>query len=320
MRKKITKTIALLTSVVMAVGVILTVPSHRAEAASEAASAESVPIFRLYNPNSGEHFYTSDESERETLKKAGWWYEKIGWFAPKSSNTPVYRLYSYTGEHHYTTDAGEKDDLINRGWRDEGIAWYSDDKKSVSIYRDCNPNVNVGTHNYTASKSEHDNLVLLGWKDEGIGWYGLDTVILGTYEQDNDPSNGPEPIEWQVVGIRNGHILLLSKYVLDCKKYNETNTGITWEDCTLRTWLNNDFYNTAFPDDDEKKDDKDDVKDWIATAHNENPDSYELYRRWSTSYGAKGGNATNDNVFLLDTPIKDTSSTTPFVVIWIVQF
>jgi hypothetical protein len=120
-----------------------------------------------------------------------------------------------------------------------------------------------------------------------------DTVILGSYEQDNDLSNGPEPIEWQVIGTRDGHTLLLSKYALESKKYNEDYMEINWEDCTLRSWLNNDFYNTAFSASDRKR---------IVTAHNENPDSYELYKPWnkdSEVAGAVGGNATDDNVFLL---------------------
>ena len=302
-RKRKTKALAVLTSLVMAVGVILAVPSIPAEA----ASAGRVPMYRLYNPNSGEHFYTADQIERGNLEGAGWEYEGIGWYAPKSSNTPVYRLYNpNAGDHHFTTSTAERQNCLDAGWEDENIGWYSDDEKSVPLYREYNPNAATGTHNYTSNKSEHDNLVSLGWDDEGIGWYGVtppetdteyvpgDTVILGSYEQDNDLSNGAEPIEWQVVGTRDGHTLLLSKYALDRKEYNESNAtitpDITWEDCTLRSWLNNDFYNTAFSASDRKK---------IVTAHNENPDSYELYKQQNPSYGADGGNATDDKVFLL---------------------
>ena len=119
-------------------------------------------------------------------------------------------------------------------------------------------------------------------------------IQFGSYEQDNDLSNGAEPIEWEVVGTRDGHTLLLSKYALDCKKYNDNSGSITWENCTLREWLNNDFYNTAFSDTEKKR---------IATVFNENPDSYELYKPWlfelGSTYGAEGGNTTRDNVFLL---------------------
>lgn len=268
---------------------------------SQAADTTGVNMYRIYNPNSGEHFYTKNASEKDGLVTIGWKDEGIGWIAPEKSNTPVYRLYNpNSGDHHYTMNKNERDSLIVVGWNDEGIGWYSDDNKTVPLYREYNPNAVTGTHNYTADKAEHDSLVKAGWKDENIGWYAIgdgvkigDIVILGTYEQDNDLSNGPEPIEWQVIGTRDGHTLLLSKYALDCKKYNESWADVTWEDCTLRSWLNDDFYNTAFSSSDMER---------IVNAHNENPDSYELFKPWNFDdyeFGADGGNATNDNVFLL---------------------
>ena len=48
-----------------------------------------------------------------------------------------------------------------------------------------------------------------------------DIVTFGTYEQDNDSSNGQESIEWQVVDISDGKALLVSRYVLDNIEYNE---------------------------------------------------------------------------------------------------
>lgn len=47
-------------------------------------------------------------------------------------------------------------------------------------------------------------------------------VTFGQYEQDNDPENGPEPIEWFVVNLDKGNhrVLLLSRYVLDAYPYN----------------------------------------------------------------------------------------------------
>ena len=133
----------------------------------------TVKVYRLYNPNSGEHFYTASVGERNVLIGLGWKDEGIGWHAPESSDTPVYRLYNANGgEHHYTTNAAERDMLTGLGWNDEGIGWYSDDEKNVPLYRQYNPNAFSGNHNYTASKAENDWLVSLGWREEGIGWYG----------------------------------------------------------------------------------------------------------------------------------------------------
>ncbi|MDY6017558.1 MAG: TIR domain-containing protein, partial [Oscillospiraceae bacterium] len=72
-----------------------------------------------------------------------------------------------------------------------------------------------------------------------------DYVFFGAYEQDNSASNGKEHIEWLVLEVKDGKALVISKYALDCKQYNTNYTDVTWEACTLRRWLNNDFINAA---------------------------------------------------------------------------
>lgn len=129
-------------------------------------------MWRLYNPNSGEHFYTSDETERENVYNHGWNIEGYGWVAPSPSNSPVYRLYNpNAGDHHYTLDSSERDMLINKGWRYEGIGWYSDDAQTVPVYREYNPNAKSGAHNFTTDLDEHNHLISVGWRDEGIAYY-----------------------------------------------------------------------------------------------------------------------------------------------------
>ncbi|WP_321972241.1 hypothetical protein, partial [Paratractidigestivibacter sp.] len=139
-------------------------------------AAGKVTMYRLYNKYTGEHFYTGDAGERDNLRNVGWTYEGVGWTAPSSSATPVYRLYnSYVpgGDHHYTTSKKERDDCVKAGWTDEGIGWYSDDAKGTPLYRQYNPYAVTGTHNYTTDKKENDYLVSLGWRAEGISWYGV---------------------------------------------------------------------------------------------------------------------------------------------------
>jgi uncharacterized repeat protein (TIGR02543 family) len=133
---------------------------------------ETRDMYRLYNPNSGEHFYTANTDERDYLSSIGWNYEGVGWTAPKTSDTPVYRMYNdNAGEHHYTTSEEERDTLVSAGWIYEGIGWYSGG--SVPLYREYNPNAYACNHNYTTSKTENDWLVSLGWNYEGISWYGM---------------------------------------------------------------------------------------------------------------------------------------------------
>ncbi len=133
-----------------------------------------VSMHRLYNPNSGEHFYTSDVAEYEGLVAAGWRDEGIGWIAPVHSDRPVFRLYNENGgEHHYTMSTSERDGLVAAGWRYEGIGWYSADESMVPIYRQYNPNAFANNHNYTANVTERDTLIEAGWHDEQIAWYGI---------------------------------------------------------------------------------------------------------------------------------------------------
>ena len=109
-----------------------------------------------------------------------------------------------------------------------------------------------------------------------------DYVTFGTYEQDNNLKNGAEAIEWQVLDKKDGKVLLLSKYALDCEPYHEEYVYVTWETCTLRSWLNEEFYKTAFTNAEQK---------YIAETYVINEDNPD--------HGTDGGNNTYDNVFLL---------------------
>lgn len=73
-----------------------------------------------------------------------------------------------------------------------------------------------------------------------------DSYEFGTYEQDNDTANGKEPIEWIVLERSDTHILLLSKYALDCHIMNPPCTEIEWKDTSLCQWLNDQFVKEAF--------------------------------------------------------------------------
>ncbi len=149
---------------------------------------------RLYNPNSGEHFYTKDLNEKDVLVGLGWQDEGIGWVAPteEKGDKPVYRLYNpNAGDHHYTMNSRERDALVSAGWKAEGIGWYSANETStiwtaketgqnevvsygLGLFREYNPNAKAaGSHNYTLNEAENDFLCSIGWVPEGIAWYAL---------------------------------------------------------------------------------------------------------------------------------------------------
>lgn len=67
-------------------------------------AASTNVMYRLYNPNNHEHFYTSSKKERDHLVKIKWGnYEGPAWEAPTIGGHLVYRLYNKgLRDHHYT--------------------------------------------------------------------------------------------------------------------------------------------------------------------------------------------------------------------------
>lgn len=56
-------------------------------------------------------------------------------------------------------------------------------------------------------------------------------------------------IEWLVVDGNEKSYLLVSRYIIDCKNYNDTDIEVLWNSSTLNSWLNNYFLNSAFSSD-----------------------------------------------------------------------
>ena len=109
-----------------------------------------------------------------------------------------------------------------------------------------------------------------------------DKVLYGSYEQDNDTSNGKEDIEWLILAKEDNKLLLVSDKALDCQQYNESWHDVTWETCSLRKWMNNTFLNEAFSTEEQKM-----IQSTNVLA-DENPE-----------YDTDPGKVTTDKVFLL---------------------
>jgi len=73
-----------------------------------------------------------------------------------------------------------------------------------------------------------------------------DIIVFGAYEQDNIVGNGKEDIQWIVLDKQDDKIFVISKFLLDSHQYNESKEAVTWETCSLRAWLNDDFLREAF--------------------------------------------------------------------------
>ena len=122
----------------------------------------------------------------------------------------------------------------------------------------------------------------------GIGEYR----IIGHYEQDNDLSNGEEPIIWQIIDTQDNRQLLVSKYALDTvpyMEYQKVSGDITWDRSTLRTWLNEEFYYSSFSENEMAQIVLSDIKE----------DSDNQHNHFS-------GKETRDKVFLLSAAEAET--------------
>ena len=72
---------------------------------------------------------------------------------------------------------------------------------------------------------------------------GYKVVKFGKYETSIGTT---EPMEWLILDKDLTSYLLINRYVIDCKNYNEEDTDVKFKDSTLNNWLNNDFLDKAF--------------------------------------------------------------------------
>lgn len=132
--------------------------------------------------------------------------------------------------------------------------------------------------------AEDDNMMAAAAAARNAKFTVGNYVTFGTYPQTKARKDAT-PIEWLVLARDGEKALLISRYGLDAQPYNKDDTSVTWETCTLRTWLNGMFYNKAFSSAEQAA---------ILTTNVDNSKS-QCYSGWNTS----GGNNTQDKVFLL---------------------
>ena len=109
-----------------------------------------------------------------------------------------------------------------------------------------------------------------------------DYYTFGNYEQDNNTSNGSEPIEWLILDKQGSKVLVISKYGLDTRSYDDGWGKVTWEMCGLREWLNGEFYNKAF-----SAAEREQIEETVVRSENKE------------EYGSEAGSDTMDKIFLL---------------------
>ena len=152
-------------------------------------------LYRVYNPNNGDHYYTVKQSEQAYLVKLGWRAEgtpykvvsdrnatfkdgKIvkndrvdvseGLVARHNFGEAVYSAYNPNTGEHLLASQNEAEDLANVGWNNEGVKYYAPQGASTAVYRIYNPNTEGPAHAYVDQK-EGANVVKLGWKWDNSG-------------------------------------------------------------------------------------------------------------------------------------------------------
>lgn len=149
--------------------------------------AKAVPRYRLYNPISLEHLFTTDLNEYNVLGAGGVWVQEGQSGSvldnPGSFNgvaaTPYYRLYNTASLwHHWTTDPNEYYTLVVfAGWNGEGVDGYllpQATAGATQLYRLVYPN-GTGLHHWTIDRNEYDTLIATyGWVGEGGSGFVLD--------------------------------------------------------------------------------------------------------------------------------------------------
>ena len=92
------------------------------------------------------------------------------------------------------------------------------------------------------------------------------TIIFGNYN-------------WRVLDIKEDKALIITENIVELRWYHNEFVEITWVDCEIRRYLNNEFYN-AFNQDEKSR---------IITVTNRNADN-----EW---FKTKGGRDSADKIF-----------------------
>lgn len=198
--------------------------------------------------------------------KEGYLFE--GWYENGLTRINGKQTYSFTMPHedvylsgNFVTEA-EHEEILTKKYGKKPV--LSDDGKTLTygLY----PQTNVNDKNLVASLNEIEQPEANGWYLYEEDYYAK--VVASPYSNSYQFVNGDtivkdetywfkcEPIEWDVLTDNSGEIQLLSHLLLDNHEYNDSTSNRTidgktvyatnYEFSSIRSWLNNEFYNTAF--------------------------------------------------------------------------
>lgn len=147
------------------------------------------------------------------------------------------------------------------------------------------------------AKAEEENVAIVLVKNGiaenitgGQGGNSEGGIWFGKYNQSSDGNNGfkEEPIKWRVLENEDGLLFLLSDKNLDVMKYHESFIDMTWENCSMREWLNNnDNESDGF------------IKNAFGIKEQASITATEVQNENNSEFSTQGGNNTTDKIFLL---------------------
>lgn len=131
-----------------------------------------------------------------------------------------------------------------------------------------------------------------------------DCIWFGNYWQEDtngdgkaDKNDAKQPIKWRVLSVEGDDVFLLADKNLDCQMYNNTYTGVTWETCTMRSWLNG--YGGEINKDGKDYSDSNFLNNAFSAAEQSAIKTTNIVNNDNPSYGTEGGKDTSDKVYLL---------------------
>ena len=159
------------------------------------------------------------------------------------------------------------------------------------------PDPSDGSPGSKADAQLYDALVKADWDDNECVYQG--EKYLRINENGSVRYFACEPLLWRVLEVRDGTALLLSHAAVDCEPFQEELMDVSWDNCTLRSYLNgygpqenasavdysaagDNFLDMAFSPDEQ---------DAILENPVRNEDNYY--------FGVDSGNTTSDRIFLL---------------------
>lgn len=113
--------------------------------------------------------------------------------------------------------------------------------------------------------------------------FAISNIVIPKVHTGDIISFGKNNMQWQVLEVKgNKALLILNTFLDEQQPFSDKETIKTWEECSLRNWLNNDFYNDNFT-----REERDEIK------------TSKIENSIKTQERTVSENATEDKIFLL---------------------